>query len=95
MHTNSQIFKKFHGPTDCLFLTPFRHVSTPPPMSTHTLSLSSPILTVTHAPPPLVNDFLVVMATAEVAVFSYSHVEGREEKNLFPLSSPKLIGLAR
>ncbi|CAI8000184.1 Elongator complex protein 1 [Geodia barretti] len=79
---------------DRLFLTPFRHVTTPPPMRTHTLSLPSPILTISHAPPPLVNDFLVVTATAEVAVFSYSQSD-TQRKTPFPLPSPKLVGLAR
>ena len=54
-----------------LLLTPFRHMIVPPPMAAHTIHLPSAVNLVAFAPPPNCNDFLVVLASGQVGVFSY------------------------
>ena len=63
-----------------LLLTPFRHAVVPPPMSSHTVQLPSPVNQVAFSPPMRCNDFLVLLASGEVAVFSYDVVGAFEAK---------------
>jgi elongator complex protein 1 len=53
---------------DQLLLTSFRHVVVPPPMSSAKLSFPSPVSMVAFAPPPNVNDLIVMMADGQMAV---------------------------
>lgn len=78
--------------SDHLLLTPLRHTVTPPPMSTHTLTLPSPALLVTHAPPPYSNDFLVKMTNGEIMIFSYNNTKATEKLTLQP---PRIVGTTR
>ena len=87
-----------------VLLTPFRHAVVPPPMSSFTVQLPSPINQVTFSPPPKCSDFLVLLASGEVAVFSYDDVammssEGGDEMKSpqgfrVLLQPPKLVGTA-
>ena len=54
-----------------LLLTPFRHTVVPPPMAAHTVQLPSPVNQVAFGPPPRCDDFLVLLASGQVGVFSY------------------------
>ena len=94
---NSACVAVIDGPK--LLLTPFRHSVVPPPMSSHTVQLSLPISQVTFSPPPRCNDFLVLLASGEVAIFSYDVIalEGGDERKDSQgfrelLQPPKLVG---
>jgi hypothetical protein len=87
-----------------VLLTPFRHAVVPPPLASFTVQLPSPVNQVTFSPPPKCSDFLVLLASGEVAMFSYDDVattssEGGDEKKVTQsfrvmLQPPKLVGTA-
>ena len=85
-----------------VLLTPFHHAVVPPPMSSFTVQLPSPVNQVAFSPPLKCSDFLVLLASGEVAVYSYditmSFEGGNETKNLqgfrVLLQPPKLVGTA-
>ena len=49
-----------------LLLTPFRHVTVPPPMSAHQLTFLASVLAVAFAPPPNSNDFAVLLSDGRI-----------------------------
>ena len=68
-------------------------------MSSFTVQLPSPVNQVAFSPPLKCSDFLVLLASGEVAVFSYDLVtslEGGESLQGFRvlLQPPKLVGTA-
>ena len=83
-----------------LLLTPFRHTVVPPPMAAHTVHLPSVVNQVAFAPPPRCNDFLVVLASGQVGVFSYDiitegdRIEKKDSQGFRAmLDAPHLLGL--
>ena len=85
-----------------LLLTPFRRVVVPPPMAAHTVQLPSTVNQVTFGPPPRCNDFLVLLASGQVAVFSYDVVsEGggvkKKDSQGFRerLCPPEMVGVTK
>ena len=54
-----------------ILVTPFRHVVVPPPMAAHTLKLSAPVNQLVFSPPPKCNDIVALLATGQLALFSY------------------------
>ena len=97
---NSACVAVIDGPQ--LLLTPFRHTVVPPPMAAHTVTLPSAINQVAFGPPPRCNDFMALLATGQVAMFSYDVVvEGDETERRDSqgfremLQPPDLVGLSR
>ncbi len=79
-----------------LLLTPLRYSVVPPPMAAHTLPLPSPALQVTFAPPPNCNDFIVLLASGEVAVYCYREGEGQDQRGItLARQPPKLVGISK
>ena len=98
-HTHAHTHTHTHSPAHIL-LTPFRHTVIPPPMCGHRLSLPSPVLQVCFAPAPQCNDFLVLLASGEVAVFCYGGTRGSgegEKTSSFRQTThpPQLVGITR
>lgn len=69
-------------------------------MSTHTLTLPTPVTSVTFSPPPRNNEFLALLADGQIAVFGYKE---RQEDKVLPkdvhgfreiVECPQLIGTA-
>ena len=88
-----------------VLLTPFHHAVVPPPMSSFTVQLPSPVSQVSFSPTLKCSDFLVLLASGEVAVFSYDIAMtssdvggGKETKSLQGIrvlvEPPKLVGTA-
>ena len=80
-----------------VLLTPFHHAVVPPPMSSFTVQLPSPVNQVAFSPPLKCSDFLVLLASGEVAVFSYdlaTSLEGGGSLQGFRVlpQPPKLVG---
>ncbi len=78
-------------PAANLLLTPLRHLVVPPPMAAHTLPLPGPALQVTFAPSPNCNDFLVLLASGEVAVYCYREGGGPSTAH----RAPELVGATK
>ena len=82
-----------------ILLTLFRHSVVPPPMATHTLTLPTPVTSVSFAPPPLYDRFLALLADGQLAVFGCKDRD--EEKDISKDSHgfrqlaecPKLMGV--
>lgn len=85
-------------PVARLLLTPFRYTVVPPPMCAHEVLLPSPVLQVTFAPPPRCNDFVALLASGQLAVFSgpkVKEVQGDSPSGRGPCAAPQLLGIAR
>lgn len=72
-----------------ILLTSFRHNVVPPPMAAYTLTLPTPVISVSFAPPPLQDSFIALLADSQVALYRPKQREERQLKE-----SLKLVGVS-
>lgn len=77
---------------DRLLWTPFRHVTIPPPMCAHEVSLPCPTHSVAFAPPPKPNNFAVLLTSGRVLFVQSDNVTDAKSHDTFrPVTTPPKI----